>query len=208
MFRKMLEHDRKQSGWSVGRAACLLVSVLGLVALTAGCDGSSNGDVEPSQPFLGSKSPEATPNIVREWLSAPTCEELIRALKREGLEDLAATSVRGLLTTPPNQPAKDPEHPCADAAGPVETSRLFLEDGTVSSYDEFGRQVGFGYYGIVDRNTIGIAGFFVNYKIDSRDNVIFRFRVPERCKSRPGCRRRAAYVIGLLYPGKLWEQVS
>jgi hypothetical protein len=193
----------------VGRQApWLLVSFLTLVALTTGCDGSSSGDVEPSPPFLGSESPPASPDIVGEWARAPTCEELVRALTREGLEEFAATSVRGLLTTHPNQPAKDAEHPCADAAGPVETSRLFLEDRTLSSFDEFGRQVGFGYYGVVDRNAIGFAGFYVNYKIDSRDNVIFRIRVPEPCKSRPGCRRRAAYAIGVFYPGKPWERVS
>lgn len=192
----------------VGRQApWLSVSFLALVALTTGCDGSSDGDGEPSPPFLGSASPEATPDIVGEWLRAPTCEELVQALTRDGLEDLAATSVRGLLTTPPNQPAKDAERPCADSAGPVETSRLFLEDGTVSSYDEFGRQVGFGYYGIVDRNAIGFA---LPRQLQDRspDNVIFRIRVPERCKSRPGCRKRAAYAIGVLYPGKSWERVS
>jgi hypothetical protein len=190
-----------------GQAPWLLVGFLALVALTTGCDGSS--DVEPSPtPFLASEGPEVTADIVGEWLRAPACEELVRALTREGLEDLAATSVRGLLTTPSNQPAKDPEHPCADAAEPVETSRLFLEDGTVTSYDEFGRQVGFGYYGIVDRNTIGFAGFYVKYKIDRRDNVIFRIRVPERCESRPGCRKRAAYAIGVFYPGNPWERVS
>jgi len=102
----------------------LWVGFLALASLTTGCDGSSDVESSPT-PFLASESPEATPDIVGEWLRAPTCEELVRALAREGLEDLAATSVRGLLTTPPNQPAKDAGHPCADAAGPVETSRLF-----------------------------------------------------------------------------------
>ena len=68
--------------------------------------------------------------------------------------------------------------------------------------------MGFDYYGIVDRNAIGFAGFYVKYKIDRRDNVIFLIRVPERCKSRPGCRKRAAYAIGVFYPGKPWERVS
>jgi hypothetical protein len=192
----------------VGRQAqWLLVSFLVLAAMTTGCDGSRIVDDTPSPPFLPSIGPG--PDIVGEWLRAPSCEELVRALTRAGLEDLAATSVRGLLTTPPNQPAKDPEHPCADAAKPVATSHLFLEDGTITSYDEFGRQVGFDYYSVVDRNTIGFARFFVDYTIDDRDDhVVFRMRVSERCKSRPGCRRRAAYAIRFLYPGKPWERVS
>jgi hypothetical protein len=185
----------------------LVAGVVSLVTLVIGCDGSSNKDPEPSPPFLPSGSPD-TPDIVGEWVRTPSCEELVRALKRAGLEDLAATSVRGLLTTPPNQPAQDPEHPCADAARPVETSHLFTEDGTISTYDEFGRQVGFDYFGVVDRNTIGFVGFHVNYTIGQRDNVVFHPRIPERCKSRPGCRERAAYAIRFLYPGKPWERLS
>jgi len=191
----------------VGRQTTwLLGSFLALAVVTTSCNGLSNGDQESSPPFLPSVSPG--PDIVGEWMRAPSCEELVRALTRAGLENLAATSVQGLLTTPSDQPAKDPEHPCADAAKPVETSHLFTDDGTISTYDEFGRQVGFDYFGVVDRNTIGFVGFYVNYTIDQRDNVIFRLRVSERCKSRPACRKRAAYAIRFLYPGKPWEQVS
>jgi hypothetical protein len=185
-----------------------------LVALAAGCSGSNttNAVPTPTRPSqTATPSVSATPSadtVVGEWQRAPTCQELVRALTRGGFGDFAAEAVGGaaLLTTPENVPAKDPKHPCADAAGPIEHSHKFWEDGTFNSYNQVGQQVDDGKYKIIDSNSILFAGFQVDYKI-ADDTIVFSFAVPKSCTSQE-CRRRAAYAINVFYPGKAWMRVS
>jgi hypothetical protein len=188
------------------------VYLAALAALTVGCGGSNTTGNLTS---LGGQTPTAsltsTPgadSIVGEWQRAPTCEELVQALTERGFGDFAAEAVGGavLLTTPENVPAKDPKHPCADAAGPIKHSHKFWKDGTFNSYDQNGRQVDDGKYEIVDFNTILFAGFHVDYRIDG-DTIVFSLAVPKSCTSKD-CRAMAAYAINVFYPGKVWQRVS
>lgn len=159
-------------------------------------------------PTASVSSALAANTIVGEWERANTCEELVRALTQAGFGDFAPEAVGGavLLTTPENVPAKDPKHPCADAAGPINHSHKFWEDGTFNSYNQYGDQVDDGKYKIVDRNTILFAGFHIDYKIDG-DTIVFSFTAPTSCTSKD-CRASAAYAINVFYPGKKWERVS
>jgi len=111
-----------------------------------------------------------------------------------------------LLTTPENVPAKDPKHPCADAAGPIEHSHTFWADGTFNSYNQFGEEVDEDEYEIVDEDTILFAGFEIDYSVEG-DTIVFAFTVPESCTSN-GCRQRAGYAVNVFIPGKTWERVS
>jgi hypothetical protein len=120
-----------------------------LSLLAAGCGGSDSTNAGPSPAqtpqasgAAGSATSDLDP-IVGEWLRANTCEDLVQALAKEGLQEFAAQSVGGaaLLTTPENVPAKDPMHPCADAAGPIDHSHKFWADGTFNSYNQFGEEV-------------------------------------------------------------------
>jgi hypothetical protein len=186
--------------------------ILGLLA--AGCGGSESTNAGPSPaqtPQASRASGSATPNldpIVGEWLRANTCEDLVQALASKGLQEFAAQSVGGaaLLTTPENVPAKDPMHPCADAAGPIDHSHKFWADGTFNSYNQFGEEVDEDEYEIVDENTIQFAGFEIDYKVDA-GTIVFSFTVPKSCMSN-GCRQRAAYAENVFIPGKAWERVS
>lgn len=127
---------------------------------------------------------------------------------RARLQEFAARSVGGaaLLTTPENVPAKDPKHPCADAAGPIEHSHKFWADGTFNSYNQFGEEVDEDEYEIVDEGTILFAGFEIDYKVEG-DTIVFAFTVPKSCTSN-GCRQRAGYAVNVFFPGKTWERVS
>jgi hypothetical protein len=190
------------------------VSAVVLIVLAAGCGGSDSTNAGPSPaqtPQASTDSVSPTPDldpIVGEWLRANTCEDLVHALAKEGLQEFAAQSVGGaaLLTTPENVPAKDPKHPCADAAGPIEHSHKFWADGTFNSYNEFGEEVDDDEYEIVDENTILFAEFEIDYKVEG-DTIVFSFTVPKSCTSN-GCRQRAAYAVNVFYPGKTWERVS
>jgi hypothetical protein len=185
-----------------------------LIVLAAGCGGSdsTNAGSSPAQTLQASTASESpTPDldpIVGEWLRANTCEDLVQALASEGLQEFAAESVGGaaLLTTPENVPAKDPKHPCADAAGPIEHSHKFWADGTFNSYNQFGEQVDDDEYEIVDENTIMFAGFEIDYEVGG-DTIVFSFTVPNSCTSN-GCRQRAAYAVNVFLPGETWERVS
>lgn len=190
------------------------VSAAVLIVLAAGCGGSdaTSAGPSPTQPpqastASGSSTPDLDP-IVGEWLRANTCAELVQALAKEGLEEFAAQAVGGavLLTTPENVPAKDPKHPCADAAGPIEHSHGFGADGTFNSYNQFGEEVDAGEYEIVDENTILFIGFEIDYKVEG-DTIVFSFSVPESCTSN-GCRQRAVGAVSVFYPGEIWERVS
>ena len=110
-----------------------------------------------------------------------------------------------LLTTPENVPAKDPKHPCADAAGPIEHSHRFGADGTFNSYNQFGEEVDAGEYEIVDENTILFIGFEIDYKVEG-DTIVFSFSVPESCTTN-GCRQRAVGAVSVFYPGETWGRV-
>jgi hypothetical protein len=185
---------------------------LGLLA--AGCGGSDSTNTGPSPkqtPQASKASGSATPDldpIVGEWLRANTCQDLVRALAKQGLQEFAAQSVGGavLLTTPENVPAKDPKHPCADAAGPIEHSHKFWADGTFNSYNQFGEQVDDDEYEMVDENTIMFAGFEIDYEVEG-DTIVFSFTVPKSCTAN-GCRQRAAYAVNVFYPGEAWKRVS
>jgi hypothetical protein len=185
---------------------------LGLLA--AGCGGSDSTNAGPSPkqtPQASKASGSATPDldpIVGKWLRANTCQDLIRALAKQGLQEFAAQSVGGavLLTTPENVPAKDPKHPCADAAGPIQHSHKFWADGTFNSYNQFGEQVDDDEYEMVDENTIMFAGFEIDYEVEG-DTIVFSFTVPKSCTSN-GCRQRAAYAVNVFYPGEAWKRVS
>jgi hypothetical protein len=147
--------------------------------------------------------------IVGQWERTPTCQELVGALTQAGLREFVAESVGGsaLLTTPENVPPKDPEHPCADAAGPVHRSSAFWLDGTYNAYNPDGGVFDDGEYEIVDGNTILFAGrHVVDYRIDG-DTIVFAFSPPNSCTS-DACRGGTAYVIGFFYPGMTWERVS
>ena len=189
------------------------VSAAVLIVLAAGCGGSDSTSAgpNPTQPpqastASGSPTPDLDP-IVGEWLRANTCAELVQALAKEGLQEFAAQAVGGavLLTTPENVPAKDPKHPCADAAGPIEHSHRFGADGTFNSYNQFGEEVDAGEYEIVDENTILFIGFEIDYKVEG-DTIVFSFSVPESCTSN-GCRQRAVGAVNVFYPGETWERV-
>jgi hypothetical protein len=72
---------------------------LGLLA--AGCGGSDSTNTGPSPkqtPQASKASGSATPDldpIVGEWLRSNTCQDLVRALAKQGLQEFAAQSVGG-----------------------------------------------------------------------------------------------------------------
>jgi hypothetical protein len=187
--------------------------LLALSAFVAACGASEPTNTARSPtgvrqtPIASASATPGANTIVGEWQRSPTCQELVQALTQAGFGDFAAEAVGGaaLLTTPENVPAKDPKHPCADAAGPILHSHKFWEDGTFNSYNQFGRQVDDGTYKIVDGDTILFAGFHVDYKIDG-NTIVFSFTVPKSCTSKE-CRAQAAYAINVFYPGKSWERV-
>jgi hypothetical protein len=151
----------------------------------------------------------ATPAIVGTWGRDTTCEELVSALERAGLERWVVEFVAGNAFIPgvtSGDQIADPARPC-DGAVPREHSHFFTEDGLFGSLDWNGEQVDDGTYEVIDDRTFVVSKEFpdvtFHYRVNG-DAITFEPVIPD-CA--PKC-FEAAWSVAVAYPGEEWHVVS
>lgn len=191
---------------------CLLVLSVAFTVFLLGCGGDEGRDAEANDAAATtSASPaEATPAdaLVGEWQRTTTCAELVQALERAGLEELALEAVAGNgfvpgVTTP--EQIADPARPC-EGAVPRKHSHFFTQSGQFGSRDWNGEQVDDGTYDVVEDGTLVISKEFpdVTFHYEIRDETItFQPVIPEGCVT-----FRCMWSVSMAYPGQNWERVS
>jgi hypothetical protein len=177
------------------------VVVLGGVfaVLLVGCGGGKGGESAP---------PARAELLVGEWQRTTTCDELVRALERAGLEKLALQAVAGNgfvpgVTTP--EQLANPARPC-DGAVPRRHSHFFTQDGQFGSRDWNGEQVDDGAYEVIDDRTFVISKEFPDVTFHYRirgDSIMFDPVIPDGCAT-----FRCLWSVAVAYPGKTWKRVS
>jgi hypothetical protein len=152
------------------------------------------------------------PPLVGQWALKKTCDMIVQALTKAGLEDLIPMDVGETLKLPENAPLPsswDPAHPCEDAKAPTEHSHTFWPDGAFNSYDQNGQQVDEGPYKIVNDHTFIIGGHTpttFHYRIRG-DTIMFDVVIPKDCSSKH-CRGVLAWAFSVANPGQTWTRVT
>jgi hypothetical protein len=194
------------------RQASLLA--FALVALAA-CDSTGPSTVAASTSPSATVSVSETPRppLVGQWALKKTCDMIVQALTKAGLENLIPLDVGETLKIPENAPLPanwDPSHPCADAKAPYEHSHTFWPDGEFNSYDQDGQEVDNGPYTIVNDRTffLGTRSHHTTFHYRIRgDTIMFDVVIPKDCSSED-CLGTLAWAFSVANPGQTWTRVT
>jgi hypothetical protein len=118
---------------------------------------TSTGTTAPSGGTVPTSSDQSrAPAIVGRWHQVHTCDELVAALKQNGLESLAPGVAGDFFPgLTPQQLAQKPD--LCRGARPQEHSHFFNASGGFGSLDQDGRQVDDGNYTIVNNHILRIG---------------------------------------------------
>jgi hypothetical protein len=199
------------SGGSAVMRRSLLAFVLFVLAACSST-GSSTVGASTSPSATSSVSETPRPPLVGQWALKKTCDMIVQALTRAGLENLIPLDVGETFKLPENAPLPsswDPAHPCEDAKAPTEHSHTFWPDGEFNSYDQYGQEVDNGPYEIVNDHTFVIGGHTpttFHYRIRG-DTIKFDVVVPKDCTTKH-CLRVVAWAFSVANPGQEWTRVT
>jgi hypothetical protein len=148
-------------------------------------------------------------DLIGYWHRAQSCSELLPAFEAAGLAQSHAGWLQGNFYGGAEGPATGDL--CAGAAGPLEHSHWFTDDGEFGSHDQEGQQVDSGDYTLVDSDTLsfpshaaefGYGGdVLVDFTVDS-GVATFSVVVPEPCDA--GCQQAHAWALSAFASGP-WE---
>jgi hypothetical protein len=204
----------------------LVVFVLIAVAVAAaGCSSkapTSVGTSTPASPTI-SVSVSASPlsPLVGQWELKLTCQAIVSALTKAGLQDLIPQDVGNTIKGWPEDgsvPAWwDPSHPCAQAK-PIEHSHTFWADGSFNSYDENGNEVDNDHYQLVDDRTFRFQYIAMQYSVTG-DSLKMDVVMPKNCTAKRivgvddegnpvRCRDLLGWAFSVALPGQVWTRVT
>jgi hypothetical protein len=196
-----------------GAALAGTCAVAGLFAMTA------IGGARPPSPArpasAASNVTSAAAPLVGRWERVNTCQELLRALRRYGLERTAPAMISGNGYVPgsPKQIARR-RHPCKGAA-PRRHSHFFRADGQFGSVDYNNDQVDNGPWHLVDANTLRIGSPPLaggTFRIRIRDGRLHLKPLITAAQKRKALKHplqfsSAGWMVSVAYPGHAWKRV-
>jgi hypothetical protein len=202
----------------VKTTTCLLL--VAVLAVTAGCGGSTESGDEPSAQSTAASEPTTSdttsgaPPLVGRWERVNECPQLVKALNQAGL-GAVAPSVAGdyFPDTSAKQLARK-DDVCEDAEAFVH-SHFFTDSGMFGSLDENLNQVDDGMYEILDDGRFRIGnpdvGAVFRYEIDGDALSLSPVLTPAMKKQAladPLEFSQAGWAVAVSYPGSEWKRVD
>lgn len=188
-------------------------AVAGLFAITAAGGTHPPSAARPAS--AASKTIPAAAPLAGRWERVNTCQELVRALRRYGLERTAPAMISGNGYVPgsPRQIARR-RNPCQGAV-PRRHSHFFRADGKFGSVDFDDNQVDDGPWGRVDANTLQIGRphlFGGTFRIRISDGRLRLEPLITAAQKREALRHplqfsSAGWMVSVAFPGHTWKRV-
>lgn len=165
------------------------------------------------RPAVASGSASVTP-IVGRWQQAHTCQQLVDALKDEGLGGIAPAMVGDYFPDQSVDELAAKEDVCSGAK-PQQHSHFFTASGFFGSVDQYGNQVDDGTYVVVDSDTIQIGGAdradaTFDYSIQGgvlQLTPMITDRQRREALRQPEEFSTAGWMVAVSYPGTKWKRV-
>lgn len=193
---------------------------LWLALLATGCgsdEPTSAGDASPSatvattEPSLGGGESA----IVGRWERIHKCSELLDALDKAGLREVApAVIAEDHFPDMSAAELAQKDDPCMGAKAPFVHSHFFTASGAFGSLDENENQVDEGSYEVIDGRTIRIGGgqgVNFTYTIEGDTltlSPVLTQEMVEEALATPLEISDAERAIAVAYPGHRWKRVA
>ena len=153
-----------------------------------------------------------SPPIVGRWQKVTTCRQIVRSLRRYGLEKVAPAMVagNGLVRGTPAQLAAKAD--ICEGAVPRVHAHFFNPIGWFGSLDWTGRQVDHGYYSIIGADSFRIGNSVFVYRIvDGKRLVltpVLATAAKKKALAHPLAWSEAGWMVAVAMPaGGAWKRV-
>jgi hypothetical protein len=203
--------------------AAIYVLLGAMLALAAGCGGSSESAEEPAAQSTAAASTEATtsetttdaPPLVGRWERVNECPQLVKALNHVGLGAVAPSMAAEYFPeSSPKQLARKDD--LCKGAEPFVHSHFFDDAGMFGSLDENKEQVDDAMYELRGDRRVHIGpnanvGVVFRYEIDGDALSLVPVLTPAMKKqalARPLEFSPAGWAVSVSYPGHEWKRVD
>jgi hypothetical protein len=216
----MRDYVRRSDTRGVILKAALWIS-LWLMLFAAGCGSDEPSPAADASPATTAATTETSPGsvgesaIVGRWQRVHKCGELLNALDKSGLREVAPRIVGEEYF--PDVPAAElaqKDELCEGAKTPFVHSHFFDGGGRFGSLDENENQVDEGRYEVIDRRTIRIGGdqgVKFSYQIEGDTltlSPVLTQAMVEEARTNPLVISNAARAVAVAYPGHAWKRVG
>ena len=188
-----------------------LIVFAALMLAACGGNGEAAEDGQPAAPTSAATTKTATRALVGRWKQVHTCEQLVRALAKEGLKAIAPAMIGDYFPgTSPKQLAKKPD--VCSGAKPQAHYHFFDAAGQFGSLNQNEEQVDENTYEIVDGTTLRIGRGEFRYRIANGNTLMLEPVIPKserrRALAQPLKFSPAGWQVSVSYPGHPWKRVE
>jgi hypothetical protein len=195
---------------SLGGAALGFGLLLMLVSCGSNGVSTSSSAAVSSSPISPSREPVAS--LVGRWERVNTCRELVAALGRAGLTEMAPTHLTGNGYVPGSAKQLARRVQICRGATPRIHAHFLTEDGLFGSLDWNDEQVDDGTYEIVNDDTFTINDTAFHYRIVGGDTLMLEPVIPTGAVAdaleHPDEFSAAAWSVSVAFPGHTWKRVA
>jgi hypothetical protein len=166
--------------------------------------------VSSPAPSTAAASVSSASLVVGRWQQRHSCDQLVKALKANGLEKVAPAVVGDYFPNNSSQQlAKRGSHIC-DGAVPQVHAHFFTSTGSFGSLDQNGQQVDDGHYEIVNNHVMQVGDGRFEYRVANHALVLkplISDKDRKAALAAPHVFSTAGWQVAVTYDGLPWRSV-